>query len=400
MTGRKIPSRGVVALLVALCIGGGSATQTSLANSQADSGEPPGAPAQNKQRLQPVADFNGAMPTGVSVSRTGRVFVNFPHWGDKVQYSVAEVRDGKTFPYPNREINTADTRDPAHHFLGVQSVVVDAADRLWVVDTGRIQFGNAPVGGPKLVAIDLRTNKVIRTILLPRQVAGPRSFVNDVRLDLTRGKAGTAYLTDASSDGPNGLIVVDLASGTSWRRLNDVPSVRPVPDFVPVIDGKRMLNRPAHGPTSPINIGSDGIALSPDGKTLYYCPLSSRTLYSVPTSGLTDRRVADSKIAKTVRDLGTKGMSDGLETDNAGRVYGGDIEHNALVFRDTDGRFRTLVHDNRLIWPDTLSIGYDRNLYVMANQLNRQAAYNAGVDLRRKPYVLYRIPVDGGPARR
>lgn len=399
MTGTKTASHGAIALLAALCIGGGAA-QTSQGSSLADSGEPPAAPAQKKERLETVAEFGGAMPTGVSVSRTGRVFVNFPHWGDKVPYSVAEVHNGKAVPYPNREINTADTRDPAHHFLGVQSVVIDAADRLWVVDTGRIQFGNAPLGGPKLVAIDLRTNKVVRTILLPRQVAGPRSFVNDVRFDLTRGKAGTAYLTDASPDGPNGLIIVDLASGTSWRRLNNEPSVRPVPNFVPVIDGKRMLNRPAHGPTSPINIGSDGIALSPDGKTLYYCPLSSRTLYSVPTSGLTDRRVADSKIAKSVRNLGTKGMSDGLETDSAGRVYGGDIEHNSLVYRDTDGRFRTLVHDNRLIWPDTLSIGYDRNLYVMANQLNRQAAYNAGVDLRRRPYVLYRVPVDGGPARR
>ncbi|MEU6346538.1 L-dopachrome tautomerase-related protein [Streptomyces sp. NPDC046977] len=256
------------------------------------------------------------------------------------------------------------------------------------------------MGGPKLVAIDLRTDKIVRTIVLPREVAGPRSFVNDVRFDLTRGKAGTAYLTDASPDGPNGLIVVDLASGTSWRRLDNQPSTRPVPDFVPVIEGKRMLNRPAHGPTSPINIGVDGIALSQDGKTLYYCPLSSRTLYSVPTTGLADRRVPNSQIAKTVRDLGRKGMSDGLEADAAGRVYGGDIERNALVVRDPDGQYRTLVRDHRLIWPDTLSIGYDRNLYVMANQLNRQPAYNSGVDLRRKPYVLYRVPVDAGPARR
>ena len=34
--------------------------------------------------LEPVAYFDGAMPTGVTVSHTGRVFVNFPKWGDEV----------------------------------------------------------------------------------------------------------------------------------------------------------------------------------------------------------------------------------------------------------------------------------------------------------------------------
>ena len=30
------------------------------------------------------ARLNGAMPTGVAASQTGRVFVNFPRWGDQV----------------------------------------------------------------------------------------------------------------------------------------------------------------------------------------------------------------------------------------------------------------------------------------------------------------------------
>ncbi|MCZ9345030.1 gluconolaconase, partial [Streptomyces sp. TRM76130] len=55
-----------------------------------------------------------------------------------------------------------------------------------------------------------------------------------------------------------------------------------------------------------------------------------------------------------VRDLGAKGMSDGLETDRAGRVYGGDLENNAIVRREPDGTYRTLIRDERLVWPDTL----------------------------------------------
>ena len=33
-------------------------------------------------KLELVATFNGPMPTGVTVSQKGRIFVNFPRWGD------------------------------------------------------------------------------------------------------------------------------------------------------------------------------------------------------------------------------------------------------------------------------------------------------------------------------
>jgi len=34
-------------------------------------------------------------------------------------------------------------------------------------------------------------------------------------------------MTDSSNQGPKGLIVVDLTSGQSWRRLHDDPPTRP-----------------------------------------------------------------------------------------------------------------------------------------------------------------------------
>ena len=44
----------------------------------------------------------GAMPTGVTVTETGRIFVNFPRWGDDVPYTVAELKDGKPVAFdPN-----------------------------------------------------------------------------------------------------------------------------------------------------------------------------------------------------------------------------------------------------------------------------------------------------------
>ena len=55
--------------------------------------------------LVPVAHFNDAMPTGVTVSQKGRIFVNFPRWGDEVSFTVSEVREGKAVAYPDEAMN-------------------------------------------------------------------------------------------------------------------------------------------------------------------------------------------------------------------------------------------------------------------------------------------------------
>src|SRR4051794_6826826 len=58
--------------------------------------------------IETVAEFTGPMPTGVTVSPDHRIFVNFPRWGDKVDFTVAELKNGKPVPFPNAEINQYD----------------------------------------------------------------------------------------------------------------------------------------------------------------------------------------------------------------------------------------------------------------------------------------------------
>src|SRR5882672_12024816 len=90
-------------------------------------------------QLEVVATFDGPMPTGVTVANSGGIFVNFPKWGDHVEYTVAEVdaKTGKTVPYPNAEINRyGDTDNPSDRLVSVQSVAVDPTGiRLWLLDT-------------------------------------------------------------------------------------------------------------------------------------------------------------------------------------------------------------------------------------------------------------------------
>jgi sugar lactone lactonase YvrE len=71
-----------------------------------------------------------AMPTGVTVSQQGHIFVNFPKWGDNVQFTVAEIKNGQAIAYPNDAINRTDPNDHTKALVSMQSVVIDPADRL------------------------------------------------------------------------------------------------------------------------------------------------------------------------------------------------------------------------------------------------------------------------------
>src|SRR5690242_5007939 len=69
--------------------------------------------------LETVALFPDAMPTGVTVSRTGRIFLNFPRWGDDVPATVAELRDGRPVPYPDLARNSPRGIDDPEAFVSV-----------------------------------------------------------------------------------------------------------------------------------------------------------------------------------------------------------------------------------------------------------------------------------------
>ncbi len=131
----------------------------------------------------------------------------------------------------------------------MQSVVVDPMDRLWILDTGSPLFEPTKFGGPKMVCVNLAKDLVVKKIILPQDVAFPTTYLNDVRFDLRRGSEGVAFITDSSQKGPNGIIVVDLASGVSWRRLHDHPSTKAedLQNFLPIVEGRPFLEHLPNG---------------------------------------------------------------------------------------------------------------------------------------------------------
>ena len=86
-------------------------------------------------QLELVADFGwGHQPTGVAVTSNGRQFVSFPRWFTNFTGpSVAEVKDGLVFPYPNKDLNSWKAgEDGSTKFVCVQSVFVDHMDQLYI----------------------------------------------------------------------------------------------------------------------------------------------------------------------------------------------------------------------------------------------------------------------------
>lgn len=340
-----------------------------------------------------VHQFYGPMVTGITVSKTGRVFANFPRWGDRVPAAVVEIKNGREIPYPNATIGHLPSKGLGRdHFVCVQSVVVDPKDRLWVLDPAAVNLQDTTPGAPKLVGIDLKTNRIFRTIRFPESVAHATSYLNDVRFDYTRGAKGYAFITDSSSKGPNGIIVVDLSTGESWRRLNDHPSTKAEPGYVPVVEGQRLMMRKKFGTPVPAKLGSDGIAIAPKRDRLYYCPLTSPKLYSVSISALIDRSKKDPEVEATVKDEGVKGPSDGMIASADGTLYVTDYVKHQVKRRNADGSYTSVIQLKSYEWPDTLAIGPGGWLYVTANQLQRQKTYRVK-DERVKPYRLVRARV-------
>jgi sugar lactone lactonase YvrE len=314
-------------------------------------------------RLQSVATFDHQV-TGVTVAPDGRIFVNFPRWNEDTPVSVAELMpDGSTKPYPNEEWNSwrnarMSEVSPNDHFVCVQSVVADGRGSLWVVDPAAPNAEKTVKGGPKVVEIDLKSNSVKRIVPMSPDVAGPASYLNDIRI---APDGRFAYLTDSGS--PGGLVVLDIGSGQAWRVLSDDPSTQFDPNVTIMTDGQPLRRPDGRQPL----FNADSLALSKDGNTLYWQALTGKTLYRIPTASIQSAAAAaQARPAK----VATTEPVDGLWTDENDAIYLSSIADNAVkVLNPADGSVRQVLTDPRLRWPDTFSQGPDGAIYVTASHI-------------------------------
>ncbi|WPB58063.1 L-dopachrome tautomerase-related protein [Xylophilus sp. GOD-11R] len=353
----------------------------------------------------PVA-FAGSVKApiaGIHFDGQGAAYVSTPRLlSDGAPATISRLdTGGRTGParltaFPSLRANdiTAPVQTSLRNVLGFH---VDRRNGwLWALDLGFVAAEQeSPPGAQKVLVLDLASGRVVKCIPLDGVADRKASFLNDIAVDEHRR---VAYLSDSglrsAPDNAAGLIVVDFASGRSWRVLDRHPSLMPRPGVQVVAHGRDVW--PGH----PMMLGINGIALSPDAAVLYWSVTTGTHVYSVPTALLRDPQTGTGAIAAHVRDLGdVGGNTDGIVTDAAGALYITDVTHNGIVRYDpTTAAMARLASSDGVHWPDTVAIHPNGDLVFTASKLDQHFA--GAVKNGDERYELWRLPLQrAGQAR-
>lgn len=392
--------------------------------------------------LEEVHYYYGQWPIGIAVASDGRLFASYTRGSQEYTVGIIVNKTAEA-PYPTSgpvrnlgpdSINTTmggiDFGVNSTNLISVQALYItpetnSRPETLWLLDTGRPTIHNgqnepsmvyAQPGGPKLIAVSLQNNTAYRSYTFPPDVHYPDSYLNDLRFDLrpdlttTTGSSGqaqpmpsgVAYLVDSSNEGRPGFIMVDLATGDSWRRLNQDPSVLRTPNNVPSYFNEPFYYRALGMPVSWQQEGLDGLQLSPNGERLYYSPLTSTHLYSIPTANLrvqSSDPLAELMARSNVSDYDERGANgaNGFEGDDQGRIYQLMPTQNSVYYFDPrDLQTHGFITDPRILWPDGASVGADGYIYLNINQLPFQPDWNNEMDGRMHPGAILRAKLPDG----
>ncbi len=377
------------ALALALALGGCHATPPGEDQVGVSVQRTP--PDYDPSRLEPILMSPGFQWTGVAATDTGRVFVSYPNWHGPYRWAVAELVDGAHRPYPDGQWNRWPPvegdldPDPAYRFVCVQSVYVDARNRLWILDPASPRFEGVVPGAAKLVEVDLDTDRVVRVIRFDSDIAPEKSYLNDVRIDVQRN---VAFITDS---GLGALVVVDLNTNQSRRVLANHQSTKAEKDVVPMIDGREL--RVGQTPRGAVpQIHADGIAYNPADDFVYYQALTGRTLYKIPAAVLADFDTSEWEIASAVVAVRHSVVTDGMAADADGNVYFTALEHGAIMYLTPEGDLRVLVGYDLLAWPDSLAVTPD-GVHVTTSRIHETKRFSFDGLMPREPYGLWRAPL-------
>src|SRR6056297_1158739 len=152
-------------------------------------------------------------------------------------------------------------------------------------------------------------------------------------------------------------------------------------------------------PRSGWRAGISGLALSDDGAWLYYGAASHGTLYRVPTALLQDPRLPHPQLAVDIETVGRKPLSDGIAADGD-VAYVSDVERGGILRYAPERPVATVLRDDRIRWPDALTLGPDGALYIADSALGAFLLKSADEATANAPYRIWRVdppPPPPGP---
>ncbi|XP_046806002.1 protein yellow [Lucilia cuprina] len=210
------------------------------------------------------------------------VFITIPRFGSGVPYSLATLTDvqrpnGSEFqPYPDYSWHSSHGQD-CDGLTSVYRIQIDACGRMWILDSGEIEF--VQHCQPQVVVYDIKTGTMVHRYRLPPKVfrTGVSRFVTplvDIDDPPPLGTCSKAFVYMADATGTS-LIVYDVVNDDSWRIENRYTF--PDPDF-----SKHTIA----GESFELLDGVFGLSMTPRGlglrRLLYFHALSNDAQVAVP----------------------------------------------------------------------------------------------------------------------
>ncbi len=321
---------------------------------------------------------------GIATTPSGRVFLPLSRIDGSAGPQVVEWKQGTPAVFPDTAWNAwVPGADAVHAFVRVNALRIGPDGALWIVDVGAPGLGRPKVPhGPKVVKVDLATNRVARIYDLDG-ATGALSAIDDIRFH-----GSTAYVTDA---GWPGVIVIDLVTGATRRVLDGDPSMTAQR---PITADDHVLRGPDG---KPVKIHADQLEVSPDGKFFYYQPASG-PMSRIATRYLDDPKLPNAQLAKHITTFAKTPSTGGTAIDALGNIYCSDTNKRRILKITPDGTMSTLIQDDRLLWVDAMWIDALGNLYMPAAQLDRMAPFNGGVSKVKYPIFVYKMKIGIKPS--
>jgi hypothetical protein len=325
-------------------------------------------------------------PGNLAVSRDNRVFVTY-HAESRPDFKVLEIVNGKPVPYPNEEFQH-ERPNGQPFFDHVFNLRIDRQNRLWTLD-----HGFHGLKKPRLMAFDLATNKLVYDAVLPPDIAGIGSYIQDMQIDST---GEHIYIADIGVVAKKpAIIIYNIKTRTARRVLERDVSVTEEPYEINA-QGRRMYPL---GGLYWMHPALDPIALDKRDEWLYFGPMAGDKLFRACTSDLNNTALSREQLSSRVEVYAQKSQCDGLSMDVEDNVYVTSIEDGAINVIGKDRQQKTLIKHPKMRWPDGLSFGGDGYLYIADSDIPDVMMKSKAHIAASAPFYIFRFkPLASGIA--
>ena len=327
------------------------------------------------------------MANQVALTSKNVLFLGLPRYArDKPTPSLAKRNaSGEVVPFPGNHWNEWEPgKDATEAFVYLNSVHIFHDDTIWCVDQGALSAGvfsekySVPApGAQKLVQLHPETGEILSIIRFDDKILPAGAQMNDLRFH-----GSILYISDS---GLGGIIIHDLSTGITQRRLSGRKVTKASDKAPPAILASIKGGKTFHAPNS------DMIEITADGKWLYWASPTG-PLYRIETRLLLDNQYSDDDLLSYVEKVYDNNFSGGCCMDSEGNIYFSEtVTHNITVLSST-GETRVLVSDNRLLRPDGSFISDDRQLYIPVKTPRKNNNTNTTGE---RPFVIYSVGLPG-----